>query len=232
MHRSAWVPCGGTNHFKLEKTVEGSAVTRWTKDASRVNMASDKSSSHFFTATGIEVPAVTADDMREVDRIAMEETGPNLYQMMENAGRNLALMAIEFLRENWQKTKVVVLAGGGGNGGGGICAARHLANRGVDVRLLVAQSERLSKVPGWQRKIFQSAGGTEIDRSRLPEQRPDLILDALIGYGLNSAPDENMAHLIRWQIYPGLRFSHWMCLPAWMLRPVRFEGNASHPNGQ
>lgn len=146
----------------------------------------------------MEVPVVTADEMREVDRIAMEETGPNLYQMMENAGRNLALMAIEFLGKNWQKTKVVVLAGGGGNGGGGICAARHLANRGVDVRLVVAQSERLSKVSGWQRKIFQSAGGTEIDRSRLPHQRPDLILDALVGYGLKSAPDENIAQLIRW----------------------------------
>ncbi len=30
----------------------------------------------FFTDTGIEVPAVTADQMRQVDRIATEETGP------------------------------------------------------------------------------------------------------------------------------------------------------------
>src|SRR6516164_342406 len=37
-----------------------------------------------------EVPAVNAAQMREVHRIAMEETGPNLFQMMENAGRNLA----------------------------------------------------------------------------------------------------------------------------------------------
>ena len=47
----------------------------------------------FKTDTGIEVGAVTADQMREVDRIAMEETGPNLFQMMENAGRNLALQS-------------------------------------------------------------------------------------------------------------------------------------------
>lgn len=39
-----------------------------------------------FLAEGMEVPAVTADQMREVDRIAMQETGPNLFQMMENAG--------------------------------------------------------------------------------------------------------------------------------------------------
>jgi len=56
----------------------------------------------FFTDSGIEVPAVTEDQMREVDRIAMEETGPNLYQMMENAGRNLALQAIEVSGPNWE----------------------------------------------------------------------------------------------------------------------------------
>lgn len=89
----------------------------------------------FFTATGVEVPAFTADQMREIDRIAMEETGPNLFQMMENAGRNLALLAIEFLGQDWTNSRVVVLAGEGGNGGGGICAARHLANRDIQVRL-------------------------------------------------------------------------------------------------
>ena len=82
----------------------------------------------FSTPSGVEVPAVTTDQMREIDRIAMEETGPNLFQMMENAGRNLAEMAIECLGANWRQAKIVVLAGTGGNGGGGITAARHLAN--------------------------------------------------------------------------------------------------------
>ena len=44
----------------------------------------------FRTEEGIVVPAVTADQMREVDRIAMEEFGLGILQMMENAGRNLA----------------------------------------------------------------------------------------------------------------------------------------------
>lgn len=161
-------------------------------------MSGDELNFRFFTATGKEVPAITADEMREVDRIATQETGPNLYQMMENAGRNLALLAIELLGENWQKAKIVVLAGSSGNGGGGICAARHLANRDVDVRLCLAQPECLGEVSGWQRKIFQSTRGQEIDRSQLPEERPNLVLDALIGYGLKSAPDAGMAQLIRW----------------------------------
>jgi NAD(P)H-hydrate epimerase len=56
----------------------------------------------FFTDSGLEVPAVTTAQMIEVDRIAVEETGPNLFQMIENAGRNLALQAIACLGEQWQ----------------------------------------------------------------------------------------------------------------------------------
>ena len=152
----------------------------------------------FFTRNGVEVPAVTADEMREIDRIAVEETGPNLFQMMENAGRNLALLAIELLGSEWRNASFMVLAGGGGNGGGGICAARHLANRNVNVRLCVSARRHLSKEAQWQRKIFQCAGGSEIAPDELSEQRPHLILDALIGYGLRSTPDKRAAELIEW----------------------------------
>lgn len=77
----------------------------------------------FRSENGIEVPSVTADQMREVDRIAVRETGPNLFQMMENAGRNVALFAIEALGKGWKDATFLVMAGGGGNGGGAICAA-------------------------------------------------------------------------------------------------------------
>jgi NAD(P)H-hydrate epimerase len=152
----------------------------------------------FFTESAIEIPALTAEQMREVDRVAMEETGPNLYQMMENAGRNFALLAIELLGKDWERAKVLVLAGPGGNGGGGICAARHLANRRLDVRLCLADLAGLREVAAFQRKVFQSTGGKEIDVRKIREEAPDLILDALIGYGLKAAPDCPVLDLIRW----------------------------------
>jgi NAD(P)H-hydrate epimerase len=93
------------------------------------------------TDRGIEVPSVTTEQMIEVDRVAMEETEPNLFQMMENAGRNLALQAIACLGENWQQANIVVLSGSGGNGGGGICGARHLANRGAKVKLCLSSPQ-------------------------------------------------------------------------------------------
>ena len=52
----------------------------------------------FWRDDGVPVPAVTAVQMREVDRIAVEEFGLGILQMMENAGRNLARIVQEISR--------------------------------------------------------------------------------------------------------------------------------------
>ena len=93
--------------------------------------------SEFLTNNGKKIPAVTLEQMVEIDRIAMEINGPNLFQMMENAGRNLAEITINSLGKNWKEQNIIVLSGTGGNGGGGICAARHLANRGGNVKVCI-----------------------------------------------------------------------------------------------
>ncbi|MGB7484844.1 MAG: NAD(P)H-hydrate epimerase [Phormidesmis sp.] len=155
----------------------------------------------FFTADGKEVPSVTTTQMIEVDRVAVEETGPNLFQMMENAGRNLTLQAISCLGKDWQQANIVVLAGSGGNGGGGICAARHLANRRATVRLCLSSPvEKLKEVTAWQRHIFQSTAGQEISISDLlaADEPVDLVVDALIGYSLRDAPRGPALDLIQW----------------------------------
>jgi NAD(P)H-hydrate epimerase len=157
----------------------------------------------FRTGEGMPVPAVTADQMREIDRIAIDETGPNLFQMMENAGRNLATLTIDLLGNDWREAKVVVLAGSGGNGGGGICAARHLANHGANVGLVLADRARLGDVPRWQLSIYENTSGQIADD--VDRLTPDLIIDALIGYGLRSAPRGRSAELIRWANASGAR---------------------------
>jgi NAD(P)H-hydrate epimerase len=146
----------------------------------------------------MQVPAVTADGMREIDRIAIEETGPNLFQMMENAGRNLALQAIEVIGPAWRERHVVLLAGAGGNGGGGICAARHLANRGADVTLVLAAPLPAESVPAFQRHVYEGTAGREIGAGALRDERPALIIDALIGYGLSAPARGITAELIAW----------------------------------
>lgn len=152
----------------------------------------------YLTGGGLEVPAVTAAGMHEIDRIAVEETGPNLFQMMENAGRNLALQTLEILRTAWQDRQILVLAGAGGNGGGGICAARHLANRGATVTLVLAAPLPAGGVPAFQRLVYTNTSGREIAADALHGARPDFLIDALIGYGLTAAPRGIAADLMAW----------------------------------
>ncbi len=152
----------------------------------------------FRTETGVEVPAVTADQMREVDRVAIEEVGPNLYQMMENAGRNLALTVLDRLGSGWLSLPIVVLAGTGGNGGGGICAARHLANRGADATVVVSDPAGLTPVPEEQLRVYAGTAGKLASVSELKGLGAGLVVDAIIGYSLGGAPRGPAGRMIEW----------------------------------
>ena len=151
----------------------------------------------FTNSSQVPVPAVTEAEMREVDRVAIEETGPNLYQMMENAGRNLALSAME-MTEDQPRGPIVVLVGTGGNGGGGITAARHLANRGYEVSVSVTDESRLKGVPADQLKIYAGTNGETVSPSSINQLSPALVVDALIGYSLQGTPSGAVADLIGW----------------------------------
>jgi len=152
----------------------------------------------FVTPHRVTIPGVTAAEMREVDRIAIEQTGPALLQMMEHAGRSLAELVLESIAGAPSHAAVVVLAGAGGNGGGGICAARHLAGRVADVALCLAAPDRLTEAARAQRNTFQYSQGREITPVELVDANPDVIVDALVGYGLSSAPRGTVAALIEW----------------------------------
>jgi NAD(P)H-hydrate epimerase len=151
----------------------------------------------FRTRAGQPVPAITAGQMREVDRIAMEEFGLGILQMMENAGRNLALNTIEMLgRAGGQ---VTILTGAGGNGGGGLCCGRHLHNRGFDVHLVLDRNaSSLSGAAGTQLRVLQAAGLNPTPANQAEEaiRQADLVIDALIGYSLRGAPRGRAAKLI------------------------------------
>lgn len=140
----------------------------------------------FVTDDGQSVPAVTTGEMREVDRVAVEEVGPELLQMMENAGRTLA----EFARARTDES-VVVLAGDGGNGGGGLCAARHLSNHAWDVQVVLDRpAAELTGAAATQYRILRGTDATllETDVERCALDDAGLVVDAVIGYGLRGAP--------------------------------------------
>ncbi len=134
-----------------------------------------------------ELPWITTDDMREVDRAMIEDYGIKLLQMMENAGRNLARLALtRFLAVRGAsgevagdtgledttespvlsvgngraaRDSVVVLCGSGGNGGGSMVCARRLQGWGFDVRVILARpNAEYEGVPRHQRDILDAVG--------------------------------------------------------------------------
>jgi NAD(P)H-hydrate epimerase len=143
--------------------------------------------------------------MLEADRIATDQIGLGLLQMMENAGRELAELTRCTLGGSVTERSVVVLAGTGNNAGGGLVAARRLAGWGADVRVAFArpivrlrpgacaQLEPLlaagvrTAVAGHDRPYHELAGDI---------RRSDAVIDALIGYSLRGAPDDAYQSLI------------------------------------
>ena len=144
----------------------------------------------FYTQDRQIVPHVSEAEMRKIDRIAIEEFNLSILQMMENAGRNLALFTIEQLKKI-NGSKVLIFAGSGGNGGGGLCAARHLTNHGIQVSIILNKDrEDLKGAANTQLEILQNSNINPILKEELPQavDSCDLIIDALIGYSLKGDP--------------------------------------------
>ena len=136
--------------------------------------------------------------MAEVDRIAIVETGILLEQMMENAGRSLAAVARHLVGGSLTETRVAILAGRGGNGGGGLVAARHLASAGAAVSVALDRPpSELAPVPSRQLMLAR-ASGVPVTEAELPKDEPDLVVDALLGYGQLGAPRGRTAELVEW----------------------------------
>ncbi len=142
------------------------------------------SRSSFLTPDGRDVTAVTATEMQAVDRIAVEDVGLEILQMMENAGRVLA-WHVRDVRDG--EGEVVVVAGNGGNGGGGMACARHLSNRDVPVRVLLDRSPvELTGAAAHQHKILKAMSVPRTtDTDPLSGQDGSIVVvDTLVGYGL------------------------------------------------
>ncbi len=143
----------------------------------------------------MDIPAITTKQMAEVDRLMIEVFHIELVQMMENAGRNLADLGQTLIAEA-ANPKILILCGSGNNGGGGLVAARHLINRGFQVEVVLINDQKsLKEIPKHQWSILEIMGVETLSNLSLAEF--NIIIDAMIGYGLTGNPRGNAAEWIR-----------------------------------
>ena len=90
-------------------------------------------------------PILTAAQMRAAEQAAID-AGTPVEELMERAGAALAEAAYRFAGPR----PALILCGPGNNGGDGYVAARHLAERGVAVRV-AALAEPTTDAANWAR---------------------------------------------------------------------------------
>ncbi len=141
--------------------------------------------------------AVTAEQMRRIDRTAIEQRGIAAYDLMEAAGRAAAQAACEAHPE---PGRAIVLCGRGNNGGDGLVAARFLHQHGWRVDVVVveegftgAAAEARQRLPApmrissWSRVAGEAPGMMA---------GCDLAIDALLGTGAKGAPRDPVNRII------------------------------------
>jgi hydroxyethylthiazole kinase-like uncharacterized protein yjeF len=135
------------------------------------------------------VKIVTAEQMRELDRRAIQDRGIPGLALMENAGRAVAEAAVRMTRASPGRP-IVVLCGRGSNGGDGLVAARHLAQMGRTPQVLLAAAP--DEITGDAAANLSRLSEVGLSPTAVSEpgvvgracSRAGLVVDALLGTGL------------------------------------------------
>src|SRR5437763_13716976 len=131
-------------------------------------------------------PILTAEAMRSAEEGAIASR-TSAEELMERAGAALAEAAYRFAGP----MPVLVLGGPGNNGGDGYVAARHLAERGVAVRVAALAEPKSAAA---RRARGQWAG--EVEQLSADTKGAPLLIDALFGTGLTRGLDEAVSLLL------------------------------------
>lgn len=126
-----------------------------------------------------------ADQVRELDRIAIEEAGIPGITLMERAGT----AAFRCLQKRWpDASKVSVICGVGNNAGDGYVLARLAKQAGLEV--VVYQIGDSDRIQGDARQALEALSQHKIQPQHFTgldehaDTAPDIIVDALLGTGL------------------------------------------------
>ena len=128
------------------------------------------------------LPLYRAEQVRELDRIAIEMAGIPGYTLMSRAGE----VAFETLRSTWPEARrLAVVCGTGNNGGDGYVVGRLALEAGMDaIALQLGDSQRIRGDARTALEDFLSVGGTVSGFDQSVFRDVDVIVDAMLGTGL------------------------------------------------
>lgn len=127
----------------------------------------------------------TSEEMRETDRITIEERGISGAKLMDEAGASAA----DFIREKYPSGAAVIVTGKGNNAGDGFVVARYLFEKGYQTTLLMLCGEEQLQADAILHYKNIPAGVIKKVAQTYDECRPflkdcDFIVDAILGTGV------------------------------------------------
>ncbi|MGD9587420.1 MAG: NAD(P)H-hydrate dehydratase [Pyrinomonadaceae bacterium] len=166
---------------------------------------------------------LTAAQMREVDRLTTERYGIPSIILMENAAHAVARVITEKLGGSVKGKSILILCGKGNNGGDGAALARILWQQGANVEAIIVGKVAETKgdarinfeiLREYQRSrdikfdfslSFDSGSillreyedGEHLRKRYRPRIDPVVVVDALLGTGVNRPADQNLGQVIQ-----------------------------------
>ena len=140
--------------------------------------------------------------LRQIDARAATDFGLEPAVLMENAGRELALITQKYAEPS---SNILILIGKGNNGGDGLVAARHLVNAGHAVMLAsLGTAAELSPLSAGQLKTLRAMGislqegfhAANMAAWRDNSAVHDVVIDCLFGSGLRRPMDATVCEMI------------------------------------
>ena len=128
-------------------------------------------------------PILTAEQMRAAEQTAID-AGASVETLMERAGAALAEAVVRFAGPR----PALILCGPGNNGGDGYVAARHLAGKGIEVRVAAAADPN-SEAAKWARSQWTGQAETLSPETATAP----VLIDALFGTGLKRGLEDTVS---------------------------------------
>ncbi len=145
--------------------------------------------------------SITSREMRALE-LNSEYFGVSRLQLMENAGRGVAEEILTRFKP--EKANVALFCGLGGNGGDGFVTARHLASRGFKSVVILAGKSRNITDEEARKNWFALQSLKNVislheayDSSIIPSVEANVVVDALLGIGLEGAPRPPISQMIK-----------------------------------
>lgn len=134
----------------------------------------------------------TAAQVRELDRAAIDKHDIDAYGLMCRAGS----AAYAAMRRRWPRARrVTVICGSGNNGGDGYVLARLARQSGLSVEVL-ALSPASAETAVRACRDFETVGGTVATYQTIQAEQTDIVVDAMLGTGLDKPLSERYAAVV------------------------------------